>query len=237
MATIAIADFLIETKRIAKIIDLFIAACGTGSETNTTSKGGANAKTAVLALGDADQVNALLPAASVLAEALKTTQYYGGLTAWIKALSDHVEGINDFLSDESSYVHFNLRAAYPKLQARYVFPPVTELANALYNGSWVDTCEVNTIDIDSYGHALIEFHTESVIGAADIDVVITGENYDGEVVQTSGTIPTATGDDTVVAIAGSVRFVKITDLEITGGTASDAFRIDTKFDRTPTGCA
>lgn len=237
MATISTANFLIETKRMAKIIDLIETAYGDGDDTNTPSKGAANALAAIAALGDNEQLNALLPEAVRFAELMKYENQYNDLIAWLRAFDQHVNGLNDYLSDNTLWIHYHLRKIDPTILPRYVFPPVTELANASYNGSWTSNEEVNTIDVDSYGSGLIEFHTTAAIGAADIDVVITGENYDGETVQTSGTIPNGTATDTVVAIAGSVRFIKVTALEITGGTTGDAFRIDTKFDRDPTGCA
>ena len=238
MATISSANFLIETKRIAAMVDLLDAACGTGSQTNTVSKGAANAEAAILALGDADQVAALLPGADRLAAATMQANYYGALRDWIFQLDAHVSGINDFCSDNAIYVHHNLRTVESKILPRWVFPPVTELASSSRaTGTWTDVEETNTIDTDSYGAALIEFLTTAAIGVADIDVTIVGENYDGETVQTSGTIPASTSDATVVAIAGSVRFTKITAITVTGGTDGDAFKIQTKFDRTPTGCA
>lgn len=237
MAIISTANFLIETKRIAAMIDLIETAYGDGDDTNTPSKGAANAKAAIEALGDSDQLTALLPEAVRFADRMKYENQYNDLTDWLRAFDQHVNGLNDYLSDNSLHIHYHLRKVDPVILPRWVFPPVTELANASYNGSWSDTGEVNTINTNEYGDALIEFHTTAAIGVADIDVTIYGENYDGESVQTSGTIPASTGNDTVVAIAGSVRFVKITSMDVTGGTTSDSFRVDTKFDRDPTGCA
>jgi len=238
MGTLSTSDFLTETKRIAKILDLTDTGIGDGDDTNTPSKGAANALAAIAALSDSDQLTALLPGAVQFAAALKAESMKGACAAWMRVIDAHVGGMNDYLSDNALYVHYSLRDVWTSLRARYVFPPVTELASSSRAaGTWTDAVETNTIDTDSYGSGLIEFYTQAAIGVADIEVTVTGENYDGETVQTSGTIPASTGDTTVVAIAGAVRFVKITSLTVTGGTDGDAFLIRTKFDRDPTGCA
>lgn len=239
MATISTANFLIETKRIAKIIDLFNTAIGDGDDANTPSKGGANALAAIAALGDNDQLTALLPSAVIVADALKQANYYGALYPWLLKLDAHVGGINDYLNDNSLHIHFNCKTAYPVIQVRHIFPPVTDFGSMAVSGAGAGTWTgQDSVDTSLYGDGLIEIVTESVIGAADIILTITGLDFDGNVVDETCTIPNATGNDTTIAVDGTDRFVSVdADPTFTGGTAADAFRIQTKFDRTPSGCA
>ena len=174
----------------------------------------------------------MLPAASRLKERTPAGNYFGAISEYLTALNAALGGLNDWLADNGLYISSQLRKVFAQLQARYTFPPVTDFGSMAVSGSGTGTwTEQDSVDTDLYGDGLIEFVTESLIGVADIVATIVGIDFDGDTVTTSGTIPDGTADATVVAIAGTTRFAAITSVTFTGGTAADAFRIQTKFDR------
>lgn len=244
MSTIASADFVTETKRIAAMMVAMRTAVGTAySESGTCAMGADNARTAILALGDAEQINALLPGVQRFYEAMilsGTSFMYGAIREWLKTLDRHVDGINDYCSDEAIRIHYLLRQAMPEILPKYVFPPVTDLGSVLLSGSGAGAFTEDTpVDTDEYGDGLIEIVTESAIGAADITGTVYGYDYDGNAVQADYEITNGTANDTTVAITGTTRFASInktlTDAAYTGGTAADAWRFQTKVDRSPAG--
>jgi len=243
MATISTANFLIETKRIAHMIALIQTAFGDGDDANTPGKGAASALTAIAALGDNDQLNALLPAAvRFAAAAVYQNYYYKAMYDFLRAMDEHVGGINDYLSDNSLYVNYLTRLAYPKILVAYTFPPVTDFGSMAVSGAATGTWTAeDTVDTSLYGDAQIEIVTESLIGAADIVLTISGTDHDGNTSQATCTIPATTANDTTVDVDGAAtadRFAAVdADPTFTGGTASDAFRIQTKLDRAASGCA
>ncbi len=246
MSTITSTNFVIETKRIAAMMVAMRTAVGVDySTTLTCAKGTANAKAAILALGDAEQINALLPGVQNFYDAMilsGTSFMYAAISDWLKTLDRHVEGINTYCEDEAIRIHYLLRQAMPEILPKYVFPPVTDLGSVLLSGSGAGAFTEDTpVDTDEYGDGLIEIVTESAIGAADISGTVYGYDYDGNAVQADYAITNGTANDTTVAIAGTVRFASInktlTDAAYSGGTAADAWRFQTKVDRAPTGLA
>ncbi len=244
MSTISSANFVTETKRIAAMMIAMQTAVGADySSAGTCAKGVANAKTAILALGDAEQINALLPGVQNLYEAMildGTSFMYAAIYDWLKALDRHVGGINTYCEDEAIRIHYTLRQALPEILPKYVFPPVTDFGSVLLSGSGAGALTLqDEVDTDLYGDGLIEIVTESLIGAADITGTVYGYDYDGNAVQADYTIGNGTASATTVAIAGTTRFASInktlTDAAYTGGTAADAWRFQTKVDRTPAG--
>lgn len=239
MSTISTSVFTTETKRIAAMVEAFITAMGEdNTETGTTGKGAANALTAILALTDAEQLNALLPAAQNYNDAMVAGgYYYGGLYDWLLALDAHVGGINDFCTDNSIRVHHRLRDVLSTILPKSTFPPVTDFGSMVLSGSGAGTFTAqDTVDTDEYGDGLVELVTESAIGVADIEVFVTGTNFDGDTVNVSATIPNGTSDDTTIAVnETTVRMVSVSTVTVTGGTAADAFRVQTKLDRSPAG--
>jgi hypothetical protein len=241
MGTLAIADFLIESKRIAQMVDLINTGMGTGTQTNTPSKGAVNSESDIItaAAGDSEILNALLPGSVRLQAATLQSEFYGAQREWIRQLDDHVGGINDFLNTNTSRVHYNLRTVEPKILAKYTFPPVTDFGTYLLSGAGAGAFTAqDSVDTALYGDGLVELVTESLIGGANIEVTVVGLNYDGDTVQVTATINSATATDTTVAVnETTVRMASVTSVSVTGGTAADAFRVQTKFDRTPAGCA
>lgn len=246
MSTISSANFTTETKRIAAMMIAMRTAVGVDySTTLTCAKGAANAKAAVLALGDAEQINALLPGVQNFYDAMilsGTSFMYAAIYDWLKALDRHVGGINAYCEDEAIRIHYLLRQALPEILPKYVFPPVTDFGSVLLSGSGAGALTLqDEVDTDEYGDGLIEIVTESAIGAADIAGTVYGYDYDGNAVQADYAIPNGTLTATTVAIAGTTRFASLnktlTDAAYSGGTAADAWRFQTKYDRTPTGLA
>lgn len=228
---------LTTTARLTWIINAFEAACGVGNVTaDTTGIAGANEETHILGTADTEAINAMLPASTRLKERLTAQNYFGAVAEYLQGLDAALGGLNTWLSDNGKYISAQLRKAYSVLQARYCFPPVTDFGSIVLSGSGTGAfTEENTVDTDDYGDALIEIVTESVIGAAEITGTIHGSDYNGNAVQADYTITAATGNDATVAIAGTTRFVSVdktlTDAAISGGTAADAYRIQTKVDR------
>lgn len=246
MSTISSANFATETKRLAAMIEAMQTAVGTAySDGGTCAKGVANARAAILALGDAEQLNALLPGVQRLYEAMildGTSFLYAALADWLRTLDRHVGGINAYCEDEAIRINYLLRFVMPEILPKYVFPPVTDLGSVALSGSGAGAFTEDTpVDTDLYGDGLIEIVTESIIGAADISGTVYGWDYNGNAVQADYAIGNGTANDTTVAIAGTTRFVKInkplTDGAYTGGTAADAWRFQTKLDRAPAGLA
>lgn len=227
------ANVLRISQRLNWLVDAFETACGVANVTATTTGiCGANEEAYILATADAAAINAMLPAASRLKERTPASNYFGAIAEYLKALDVALGGLNDYLATNALHVSYQLRKAYSKLQVRYVFPPVTDFGSMAVSGSGAGTWTAQDhVDTALYGDGLIEFVAESLIGAASIVATINGTDFDGDAVTTSGTIPNGTQNAATVAIAGAVRFATITTVTFTGGTAADAFRIQTKYDR------
>jgi hypothetical protein len=244
MSTMTANAFKTEADRIAAMVIAIRTALGVNyTDTNTCAKGAANALTAILALNDAEQLNALLPSAQRFKEGMLAGGfYYGGLQEFLDALDRHVGGINAFCTTNAVYVHYLLRDVRPQILPQVVFPPVTDFGSIALTGSGAGAFTAqDVVDTTLYGDGLIELVTEHLIGGANITGTIYGYKANGDAVQADYTIASGTASGVTVAIAGTNRFASInktlTDAAISGGTNLDAFRIQTKLDRSPTGLA
>jgi len=244
MSTIASNDFTTETARLAAMVAAIQTALGTdNSGTNTVGKGAANTLAAVLALGDAAQLNALLPAAQNFNDAAYAQgAYYAAQKDFLDALDRHVGGINAYCEAQAIRINYLLRQVKTDILPKYVFPPVTDFGSVVLSGAGAGafTAE-DTVDTSEYGDGLLEIVTESLIGGAEITGTVYGYDYSGNAVQADYTIGAATASGTTVAIAGTARFASInkplTDAAYSGGTAADTWRFQTKLDRAATGLA
>jgi hypothetical protein len=115
-----------------------------------------------------------------------------------------------------------------------VFPPATILGSFAVTGSGAGTfTDSAQVDTTKYGGAQIELEvTGNVIGAAAIDVTVNAVTATGATVQKTGQIPAESAVGYKVALGTAAdRIVNATDIDITGGTNGDAFRVQTIEDR------
>jgi len=219
------------TARLAWIIEKFEAACGVGNATSeTTGKAGANEQTHILGTADAAVITAMLPAATRLKDRLIASNYFGAVSEYMQYLDAVLGGLNDWLADNGIYLSYQLRKAFPGLQARYCFPPVTVLGTLLNTtGTWSDTLDADGLDADDSGPAKLEVvPTEET--TLEIELEVTGVDFAGNIVTAEATIPAETS---AAVSLGTARFARLTSTATTGGSSGDELTIQTVLDRDP----
>lgn len=115
-----------------------------------------------------------------------------------------------------------------------VFPPVTVVGTFAVSGTDAGTfTDGAAVDTTYYAGAQLE--CEITAGgplAAEIVATITGTNVAGGALVKTATLTAAAANGAKFDVGLSTdEYVNISDVTITGGTASDAFKIQTKRDR------
>lgn len=225
------AQVLATTARQTWIVNAIEAACGTDNVTdNTTGIAGANEEAHILGSGDAEAINALLPSATRLKERLTAKNYFGAISEYLRDLDAALGGINNWLATNGEYVSAQLRKAYPVLQARYCFPPVTSLGTVTNSaGTWGETLDVNGLNAEESGPAMLEAVPTGNV-TVEISLTVNGVDFAGNIVSETATLATSVTAGQAVAL-GTSRFARITGTTVSGGATGDDITIRTKFDR------
>jgi hypothetical protein len=116
----------------------------------------------------------------------------------------------------------------------YVFPPQTDICSFAVTGAGAGTrTGIAAVDTTQYGPSQFEVVTTSVIGASTITATLTLTLWDGTTTTKAVTINSGSANGTVVAVGlATDLYVNCTAITITGGTASDAFKVRSKLRRT-----
>ncbi|MGH3430875.1 MAG: hypothetical protein ACRDQZ_25455 [Mycobacteriales bacterium] len=226
---LTLADFKTVADSIAKQASDLAAAF--------TSVGWANNRATILAEAD-------LIAAAPLALAFGSdpspnlpSAYASRLTALRAALGD----LNAYLIANDSRIHANFNTILNAgIAARSIFPPVYSGGTKLGDFVAIDattgtfTAGVN-VDTTKYGKAWLTLHMTHDITDA-LMVTVTGKKLDGTS-HSVGPIDLTGKMNADQANVGTLgldadHFVQVTAIVITGGTAADAFDIETRLERT-----
>ena len=162
-----------------------------------------------------------------------------------RALENHIRRTEDvsmsayWLSDVTGRIPPRFaqlcRAVGIYLAPALVFPPVTSLGTFVASGAGAGTfTDGSAIDLALYGAADLEA-VVTAKGGASVSLVatVTGKDANGSTITGTATfVAAAIGDKVnVVPTEAGAQFYDITNITITGGAASDAIRIQTKYDR------
>lgn len=199
----------------------------------------AEARSTVTAWEDPDEAqmtNDFIGAAIYVVQALGQLNFLSGYFAsFNSAMNAHLqESLDDWLADGGLRVsYYWKRSGNPSIGAANVFPPETSLGSFVVSGSGQGTFTAGgTVDTNYYGGAQLKLKATTAIGLADIDVTLTCLDEAGEEVEVEGQIPGGTQQNAEIELGTSAdRIVQVTDVEISGGTATDAFEILTIEDR------
>jgi hypothetical protein len=225
---------------LAKGVQLFAAAVGSGSEANTVSKGATNNVATLLEYID-DDVAGLVPAFSRRSELAITETLARTLAgaSIMTALDRHyggTGGLNRQLQAFGLRVHPDLRTLGIQIDADNAFPPaVVPFGSATVTGSGAATYVVaSQVDTTLYAKANVVLRTTHTIGAAAIVATCTMQKRDGTTENKVVTVPalTASGVSIDIGTHGTDLYIGCSAVTITGGTAGETFTIETEVERT-----
>jgi hypothetical protein len=120
------------------------------------------------------------------------------------------------------------------LLAVNVYPPVTSLGTYAVSGAGAGVyTDGSAIDTTLYGGADIE--AEATTAATNIAITAVGIDVDGAETNCTGTLNGVLGTKVNLTAANGKKIVNIkpASVTITGGAAAEAFKIQSKVDRTP----
>ena len=127
MATISISNALARLDSIAAKAVTILATFGAdGSESGSIGESAIADRDAILALNDVNQENDLLGSFTNAVAKVLAANIYPVLQEGVRALDNHVGGLNTFLSDNDERVHWLIRTVFPCLSAANVFGPVVD---------------------------------------------------------------------------------------------------------------
>lgn len=234
------SEYITLTDLYAQAIGALVEAIGDEDEAGTAAKFAADARATIVAWEDPDEAQMTADFIDAAIEVVTQIQRLSNLrtmfSAFNAAIIRHLGGTTDFNTwlAEGDRVHYYFQqGGYSGFTNTNVFPPETELGTFAVSGSGAGTfTDGDAVDTTLYGGAQLALVTTSVIGAAGITVTLTVTDEEGEEGEVEGTITALSESGTVVELGTAAdRFVAVTDCEITGGTASDAFKIVSVEDR------
>ena len=232
--------------------DRIAAAFGTGTEAGSISKAAttniARVQTIASPTGGDDPLTAadLLPGELQHREALKTgaQSLYDLLKFSVTNLVNHLRSRGDSshnsldLMATANSARFSpsfarlARALGITLSSRNVYPPVTLLGSFSVSGAGAGTyTDAGGIDTTLYGGSDIE--AEATAACSNITITAVGVDVDGATVNCAGLLNGATGTKVNLTSANGKKIVDINSATISGGSAGNTFKIQTKLDRTP----
>jgi hypothetical protein len=241
MSVISSVNFLVLADSIAWTQRLFLADCGTGTETDTSSEAGLLNKNRVLALGDYDQELELLAGFGNTYSALNYMAIGGAaFPPAIKALNAHVSGIDNFLTNNAVRVDPYFKGIFESimgntLSAANSFSPVVDpMATFVCSGPGAGTYTHGTaIDSSKYYAANL---TLVVMNAPIISsgvVSITCKKWDGtteiKTVNVTSGMPAGTTID--VGTHPTDKYKDITNITLSGCDATDTIKIKSELER------
>lgn len=237
-------------------LDRLFQALGTGTESGTVSKAArtnlTRLQTAVAPNGGNDpHVGADMMGISLthLTNCSKGSAIgYTLLSKDVLNLANHIKargGKNNSLDAQAAENNERFSPSFAELARANgivllpsnVFPPVTVLGTFVVSGEGAGTfSEGSSVDLKLYGCADAEVEVTQQIGSSNIIVTAICTDVDGKTdVEATCTIPSGSNVGTKIDLIteNAKQISAITDAMIDGGTSSDAFKFQTKVDRTP----
>ena len=240
MATISSSAFQALTDSMAAQIAAISEKMGTGTEAGSASLGGENNVSRVLATADQEVVEALLR--YFRKGSLKKRTDPNGHVLFeteVKGLSFHVSGINNFCALNSvrvapEFAEIHLRSIGVQVSPANVFPPeVANMADFSVTAPGVGVfTDRDAIDKTKYGPAHLKVRAVSNIGASAINATVSLLKFDGTAASKVVTIPASSPAGTEIDIGLTTdKYVDVTGITITGGTAGESFRVKAPRER------
>jgi hypothetical protein len=234
------AEYIALTDCYAQAIREMIDAIGDEDTPGTVADYAADARNEITAFTMPDEAQLTADLIDAAIEVCTQIGYTRNLATFFStfnaAVTRHLgQDVNTWLALGSDRVHYYFRqGGNSALLPANVFPPATALGSFAVTGSGAGTfTDGDAVDTTLYGGAQISVKTTHAIGAVAIGLTITCLDEDGEEVEVTGTIPENTLNDATIELGTAAdRIVDVTAVEITGGTADDAFTVQTVEDRT-----
>jgi hypothetical protein len=192
--------------------------------------------TTILGLDDADQEGDLLgPFRSLYNVVLAGNVLPRLFTQVLRALSNHVGGLNAWCQANDVRVHYLLGEVASWLNAANLFPPVVDpICSFAVTGATTGTfTEGTAIDTDEYGKANMVIEVTSSAITTETTATLTMVKLDGttedKVVVLANTL--VLGNEVDIGTHGTDMYVNCTAIAITGGTGTDAFKVKSELER------
>jgi hypothetical protein len=233
------AEYIELTDHYAQGIALLLTAKGSEDSPGTAAYHAAEARAAIVALAEPDEailtadfIDATINTVTRIEREAEVASLFAEFNS---AVIRHLDqDLNDWLSSGGLRVsHWWRRGGNTIIEAANVFPPVTVLGSFAVSGAGEGTfTEGAEIDTTRYGGAQVALEVlEQATGVAAIDVSCTCRTAAGGTVTRTGQIPGESAAGTTVELGTAAdRIVEVTAIEITGGTAGDAFCVETLED-------
>jgi hypothetical protein len=235
-------EYITWTDLFSSAIKAVMAVTGDEDAPGTAAAYAAEVRDAITALAEPDEFQLtvdLLPAAgaAVTAWQLESTlaARFGQFNSAVRA---HLaQDLNAWLTSEAAgrVSHWWRRGGDTSMSPANVFPPETVLGTVAVTGSGTRTFTAGAVvPTTLYGGAQVAVRViNQAIGAAGINVTVTGLDATGTSRTWTGTISAESAEGTVVNLAGTgvTAGIAATACTITGGTNGDDFEIITVEDR------
>lgn len=226
------------TDKLAAIMTELDTDLGSGSEASTPSKTAAELLTAVLALGDQRQIDALTVGAKYTASRAKASKNYKMAFPLLNAIDLHVGGLSDYALAQDFRLHHKIKQIFsgdPKM----FFAPETLIGSYAVVDAETNsgTLTPGTSLAGHYGKSnLVVEVVNQTLGAADLVLTLTCVKQD---LTTETKVVTVTANSIVgasfdVATHGTHMYVNVSAVTFTGGTDGDDVEIRSEPERTAT---
>jgi hypothetical protein len=234
-------EYISFTDKLSKAIQYLLAAKGDEDSAGTAAYQARLARDQLVAFAAVDEYKITADFDDAVGAAVTAIERESDLVAYFanfnSAVISHLgQDLNTWLTTGALRVHhYWRRGGNTAISAANVFPPVAILGSFAVTGAGAGTfTDGQAVDTTVYGGAQIELEvTGNPIGVANIDVTVACVLADGSTVNKVGTIPSGSIVGATVALgAASDRVVNITGITIALGTNGDAFKVQTKEDRT-----
>ena len=238
MATLTLVQFQDVADSLSAAYDRLVAANAT-TAANDVRTGAANNQTRVVALAP-DLIEALIPgvntaAAQAVALTKAAATIFGDA---VRALNradvlGHA-GTDAFLTALGGTVLPSYAALYKAVLGAQAIAPANIAGPQTTFGAFTLTAAGagtfsgtgGPIDTATHGPAQAEVVTTTAIGAAAITATLTMLRADNTTASRTVTIPAATANGAALAIGATTdRYVDVSNITVTGGTAGDAFSV------------
>lgn len=234
-------EYLSMTDKYAKAIQYLLTAKGDEDSSGTAAYQARLTRDQLVAFGALDEYKITADFDDAVGAVVTAIERESDLVAYFanfnsSVISHLAQDLNTWLTSGALRVHhYWRRGGNTSILPVNVFPIVTTLGSFAVTGSGAGTfTDGQAVDTTLYGGAQIELEvTGNPIGVAAIEATVACVLADGSTVNKIGTIGAAAAVGAKVALGTSAdRIVNITGITITGGTNGDAFKVQTKEDRT-----
>ncbi len=235
------AEYLSMTDKYAKAIQYLLTAKGDEDTAATAAYQARLTRDQLVAFAAVDEYKITADLDDAVGAVVTAIERESDLVSYFANFNSSVLGhlaqdLNTWLTIGALRVHhYWRRGGNSSIQAANVFPPVTALGSFVVSGAGAGTyTDGAVVDTTLYGGAQVQLEvTGNPIGAANITATVSCVHASGTLEDIVGVIPLGSIVGAKVALGDAAdRVVNVTNIAITGGTAADAFKVQTMEDRT-----